>query len=144
MGYGLGGAIGAQMACPERRVILATGDGSFHMNMNEMCTVVKNNLPIVVVVFNNHVLGMVRQWQTEFFDKRYSVTSIDRSTDYVKLAEAFGAKGYRARTAVELKSVMKQAIESGCPCIIDAIIDKDEKVLPMIPAGKIVDEIILK
>ncbi len=144
MGYGLGGAIGAQMACPDRRVVLATGDGSFHMNMNEMCTAVKNNLPIVVVVFNNHVLGMVRQWQTEFYNKRYSETSIDRSTDYVKLAEAFGAKGYRASTAEELQIAMTEAFKSGRPCIIDAIIDKDEKVLPMIPAGKIVDEIILK
>ena len=143
MGYGLGGAIGAQMACPDRRVVLATGDGSFHMNLNEMCTCVKNNLPIVVVVFNNHVLGMVRQWQTQFFEKRYAETSIDRSTDYVKLAEAFGAKGFRANTKAELEIAIAEAFKSGGPCIIDAIIDKDEKVLPMIPAGKTIDDIIL-
>lgn len=144
MGYGLGGAIGAQMACPDRRVVLATGDGSFHMNMNEMCTCVKNNLPIVVVVFNNYVLGMVRQWQMQFYDKRYSETSIERSTDYVKLAEAFGAKGFRANTKEELKIAINEAFKSGGPCIIDAIIDKDEKVLPMIPSGQTVDEIIMK
>ena len=144
MGYGLGGAIGAQMACPDRRVVLATGDGSFHMNMNEMCTCVKNNLPIVVVVFNNHVLGMVRQWQEQFYNSRFAETSIERKTDYVKLAEAFGAKGFRANTKAELEIAIADAFKSGGPCIIDAIIDRDEKVLPMIPAGQTVDEIIMK
>ena len=97
MGFGYGASIGAQVAKPDRRVVMITGDGSFHMNMNEMCTAVTYNLPIITVVVNNHVLGMVRQWQTQFYGKRYSCTTLDRKTDYVKLAEAFGALGKCSR-----------------------------------------------
>ena len=143
MGYGYGAAIGAQKAYPNRRVAHVTGDGSFHMNLNELCTSVSFGLPIVSVVINNNVLGMVRQWQTQFYGKRYSQTTLERATDYVKLAEAFGGVGYRATTLDELKKALKDAYATGKPCIIEAVIDRDEKVLPMIPAGKSVDEIIM-
>ena len=143
MGFGYGASIGAQVAKPDRKVVMITGDGSFHMNMNEMCTAVTYNLPIVTVVVNNHVLGMVRQWQTQFYGKRYSCTTLDRKTDYVKLAEAFGALGFRATTVEELDSALKQALASGRPCIIDAVIDRDEKVLPMIPPGGSIDDIVM-
>ncbi|MEG2676419.1 MAG: thiamine pyrophosphate-dependent enzyme, partial [Clostridia bacterium] len=115
----------------------------FHMNLNELCTSVSKNLPIVTVVFNNCVLGMVRQWQTQFYGKRYSETTLDRATDYVKLAEAFGAVGYRATTLEQLQKALADAFATHRPCVIDAVIDRDEKVLPMIPAGKTVDEIIM-
>ncbi len=143
MGFGYGASIGAQVARPDRRVVMITGDGSFHMNMNEMCTAVSYNLPIITVVVNNHVLGMVRQWQTQFYGKRYSCTTLDRKTDYVKLAEAFGALGFRATTVEELDAALKQALASGRPCIIDAVIDRDEKVLPMIPPGGSIDDIVM-
>jgi len=143
MGYGYGASIGAQTAYPDRKVAHIMGDGSFHMNLNELCTSVSFGLPIVSVVINNNVLGMVRQWQTQFYGKRYSQTTLDRATDYVKLAEAFGGKGFRASTLDELKKALKEAYASGQPCIIEALIDKDEKVLPMIPAGQSIDEIIM-
>ena len=114
------------------------------MNLNELCTSVSFGLPIVSVVINNNVLGMVRQWQTQFYGKRYSQTTLDRATDYVKLAEAFGGKGYRATTLDEFKAALSDAYKSGKPCVIEAIIDKDEKVLPMIPGEKCIDDIIMK
>lgn len=143
MGYGYGAAIGAQYAFPNRKVALCTGDGCFHMNLNELCTSVKYNLPVVTIIFNNQVLGMVRQWQTQFYGKRYSSTTLERATDYVALAEAFGAVGYRATTLEELQDALAKAFATGRPCVIDAVIDRDEKVLPMIPAGKTIDEIIM-
>ncbi|MDE7328806.1 MAG: biosynthetic-type acetolactate synthase large subunit [Clostridia bacterium] len=143
MGYGYGAAIGAQKAYPNRRVAHVTGDGSFHMNLNELCTSVSFGLPIVSIVINNSVLGMVRQWQTQFYGKRYSQTTLERATDYVKLAEAFGGVGFRATTLDELKKALKEAYATGKPCIIEAIIDRDEKVLPMIPAGRCIDDIIM-
>lgn len=143
MGYGYGASIGAQVAYPDRKVAHITGDGSFHMNLNEMCTSVSFKLPIVSIVINNNVLGMVRQWQTQFYGKRYSQTTLDRATDYVKLAEAFGGMGFRATTLDEFKLALKEAFKSGKPCVIEAIIDRDEKVLPMIPAGHSIDDIIM-
>lgn len=143
MGFGYGASIGAQVANPDRKVVMITGDGSFHMNLNELCTAVTYNLPIVTVVVNNHVLGMVRQWQTQFYGKRYSCTTLDRKTDYVKLAEAFGALGFRATTLEELDEALKKALASGRPCVIDAVIDRDEKVLPMIPPGGSIDDIVM-
>ncbi len=107
-----------------------------------MCTAVKFGLPVVVVVMNNGVLGMVRQWQTFFYGSRYSSTTLERATDFVKLAEAFGAKGYRCHTVEELDKAMGEAVTSKVPVIIDAVIDKDENVLPMIPAGKTINDII--
>lgn len=143
MGYGYGASIGAQSAFPKRKVAHITGDGSFHMNLNELCTSVTYNLPIVSIVLNNSVLGMVRQWQTQFYGKRYSQTTLERATDYVKLADAFGAKGFRATTLDELKAALKEAYAFKKPCIIEAVIDRDEKVLPMIPPGQTIDEIVM-
>ncbi len=143
MGFGLGAAIGAQIGTGERAV-LVTGDGSFGMCLNEMATAVKENLPIVILLMNNGVLGMVRQWQTLFFDKHYSNTVLDRKTDFVKLAEAFGAKGSRALNLEELEQSLQQAFASDGPYIIDCAIDKDEFVLPMLPPGGSMDDIITR
>ncbi|MBQ8236266.1 MAG: biosynthetic-type acetolactate synthase large subunit [Clostridia bacterium] len=142
MGFGLGAAIGAQVGTG-KRTILVTGDGSFGMNLNEVATAVKYNLPITIVVMNNGVLGMVRQWQTLFFNKHYSNTTRERKTDFVKLAEAFGAAGARATTPEELDAALKAAQGRSGPTIIDCVIDKDEFVLPMLPPGGSVDDIIV-
>ena len=145
MGFGYGAAIGAQMALGrDARVVMLTGDGSFHMNLNEGCTAVSYDLPIITVIFNNQVLGMVRQWQTTFYEKRYSDTDPHRKTDFVKLAEAFGAKGYRATTPAEFKAAFTDAMKQHGPSWIDCIIDKDEKVLPMIPGGGDINDIIME
>ena len=141
MGFGLGAAIGSYVATKDPTVLI-TGDGSFGMNLNELATAVKYNLPVVVVLMNNGVLGMVRQWQTLFFGRRYSNTVLDRQTDFVKLAEAFGAKAFRASTEKEFKNAFEKAIKCGGPVVIDAVIDKDEMVLPMLPPGGSIDEII--
>ena len=145
MGFGYGAAIGAQMALGrDARVVMLTGDGSFHMNLNEACTAVSYNLPIITVIFNNQVLGMVRQWQTTFYEKRYSDTDPHRKTDFVKLAEGFGAKGYRAATPAEFKAAFADAMKQKGPSWIDCRIGKDEKVLPMIPGGGTVNDIIME
>ena len=145
MGFGYGAAIGAQVALGnDQRVVMLTGDGSFHMNLNEGCTAVSYDLPIVTVIFNNPVLGMVRQWQTSFYGKRYSNTDPHRKTDFVKLAEAFGAKGYRAETPEQFKAVFAQAMKNPGPSWIDCRIGKDERVLPMIPGGGDINDIIMK
>lgn len=120
MGFGYGAAIGAQMALGrDARVVMLTGDGSFHMNLNEACTAVSYDLPIITVIFNNQVLGMVRQWQTTFYEKRYSDTDPHRKTDFVKLAEGFGAKGYRAATPAEFKAAFADAMKQKGPSWID-------------------------
>lgn len=145
MGFGYGAAIGAQMALGrDARVVMLTGDGSFHMNLNEACTAVSYDLPIITVIFNNQVLGMVRQWQTTFYEKRYSDTDPHRKTDFVKLAEGFGAKGYRAATPAEFKAAFADAMQQKGPSWIDCRIGKDEKVLPMIPGGGTVNDIIME
>ena len=144
MGFGMGAAIGSCIGRGRKKTVLFTGDGSFHMNLNELATAVTNNLPLVIVVMNNGVLGMVRQWQTLFFDKRYSNTTLNRKTDFVKLAEAFGATGYRISCADDLSSVMKKAFETEGPVLVDAVIGCDEKVLPMIPPGGTINDIILE
>ena len=145
MGFGYGAAIGAQMALGrDARVVMLTGDGSFHMNLNEACTAVSYDLPIITVIFNNQVLGMVRQWQTTFYEKRYSDTDPHRKTDFVKLAEGFGAKGYRAATPAEFKAAFADALKQKGPSWIDCRIGKDEKVLPMIPGGGTVNDIIME
>lgn len=144
MGYGYGAAIGATFGCGgKRRVIHITGDGSFHMNLNEACTAVSYQLPIITVIMNNQVLGMVRQWQTAFYDGRYSSTDPHRRTNFAKVAEGFGAKGFRCETLAEFEAAMEQALKEDGPVWIDCAIGKDEKVLPMIPAGASVDEIML-
>ena len=144
MGFGMGAAIGACMAKDKKRTVLFTSDGCFHMNLNELATAVTYNLPIVIIVLNNYVLGMVRQWQTLFFGERYSNTSLYRKTDYVKLAEAFGAKGFRIENISDIDKILKQAFSLNAPVVIDVKIDPDEKVLPMIPPNGTMKDIILK
>lgn len=143
MGFGLGAAMGAYVATKDP-TILITGDGSFGMNLNELATAVTYNLPIVIVLANNGVLGMVRQWQNLFFGKRFSSTILGRKTDFVKLAEAFGAVGMRANTIDEFESAFKKALTVGGPVVIDTLIDKDEFVLPMLPPGGSIDDIIVE
>lgn len=135
MGYGLGACIGAQLGVPEKQVINISGDGSFHMNCNELATAVEYNLPIIVLIMNNHVLGMVRQWQTMFYGERYSHTKLDRGTDFVKLAEAFGAVGLRIQKIEEVEAVLQQALAEKRPVVIDCQIEKDDKVFPMVAPG---------
>jgi len=142
MGYGLGAAIGAQVATG-KKTILVTGDGSFGMNLNELATAVSYNLPVVIVLLNNGVLGMVRQWQTLFFDKRYSNTVLGRKTDFPRIAEAFGAKGYHAETPEEFESAMAKAMDEDGPVLVEVMIEKDELVLPMLPPGGSIDDIIV-
>ena len=142
MGFGYGAAIGARIGCPHERVIHITSDGSFHMNMNECCTAVSNKLPIITVILNNKVLGMVYQWQTLFYGHRYAATTPERQTDYVKVAEGFGAKGFKAETPEEFREVLKKALRSKGPVWIDCRISREEMVLPMIPGGKSVDDMI--
>ena len=142
MGYGYGASIGAQIGTGRSHVFHITGDGSFHMNMNEACTAVTYKLPIISVCLNNEALGMVRQWQTTFYGKRYSQSEPDRKTDYVKVAEGFGAKGYSCRTAEEFNAALDEAMKLDTPVWIECIIDREEKVLPMIPGGGTVDDII--
>ena len=145
MGFGYGAAIGAQMALGrDQRVVMFTGDGSFHMNLNEACTAVSYDLPIITVIFNNSVLGMVRQWQTTFYGKRYSQTDPHRHTDFVKLAEGFGLKGYRCTNLPEFQQAFAEALQRKGPTWIECIIDKDEKVLPMIPGGGDINDIIME
>lgn len=142
MGFGYGAALGAQVAFPDRTVVHITGDGSFHMNLNEICTAVSYKLPIITIIMNNRVLGNVRQWQTMFYGGRYSQTDPHRKTDYVKLADAFGAVGYRATNIAELREALRKAQQSEGPVLIDCQIDKDERVLPMIPAGGTIDDLV--
>jgi acetolactate synthase-1/2/3 large subunit len=144
MGFGMGAAIGASVSRDKKRTVLFTSDGSFHMNMNELATAVSLDVPLVIVVINNGVLGMVRQWQTLFYGERYSCTTLCRKTDYVKLAEAFGATGCRATTQEEYERCLEEAFASQSPFVIDCRIDCDIKVLPMIPPNKSVSDIILK
>ena len=141
MGYGLGAAIGAQIATGDRTVLI-TGDGSFGMNLNELATAVSYNTPIVIVLMNNGVLGMVRQWQTLFYGQRYSNTVLNRKTDFVKLAEAFGAKGARATNIDEFRAAFTEAMAHDGPTVIDTLIDMDEFVLPMLPPGGSIDDMI--
>ena len=135
MGYGLGAAIGAQMANPDKQVINIAGDGCFRMNMNEMATAVRQKLPLIQVVVNNHVLGMVRQWQTLFYEQHYSATILNDRVDFVKVAEAMGAIGIRATTREEFQEALAKALVSQMPVLIDCIIDSDDKVWPMVAPG---------
>ena len=143
MGYGYGAAIGAQVGCPDKKIVHITGDGSFHMNLNECCTAVSNQLPVVTVIMNNSVLGMVYQWQTMFYDKHYAATTPHRKTDFVKLAEAFGARGVRCTNLAEFKTALTEALAADGPTLIDCVIDCEERVLPMVPAGKSVRDYVI-
>jgi len=140
MGYGLGACIGAKVGCKDKLVINIAGDGCFRMNMNELITATRYNIPIIQVVFNNHVLGMVRQWQDLFYNKRYSSTVLDDQVDFVKLAEAMGAKAYRVTKKEELEPVIREAIRLNIPVLIDCIIDRDDKVFPMVAPGAAISE----
>ena len=145
MGYGLGAAIGGCIASGRKRTLLFTSEGSFGMNLNELCTVVSQKLPITVVLLNNGVLGMVRQWQGIFYGGRYSQTTLERKTDFVALADAFGLKGYAASSMEELNKVLEAIKDDDEGAyLIDCHIDKDEKVFPMIPPGRSIKDIILK
>lgn len=135
MGYGLGAAIGAQVANPGKQVINIAGDGCFRMNMNEIATAVRQKLPLIEVIVNNHVLGMVRQWQDLFYEKRYSATVLDDGVDYVKLAEAMGATGHRATTREAFNEALKAALAAKTPVVIDCVIGCDDKVWPMVAPG---------
>jgi acetolactate synthase-1/2/3 large subunit len=141
MGYGLGASIGVQMGNPYNRVVNIAGDGSFAMNCNELATIVSNNLPIVIVIMNNNTLGMVRQWQKIFYKGRYSNTTLNRQTDFVKLAEAYGAKGLRINTKDDVVSVLTEAFEYNGPVVVDCIIDQDAKVFPMVAPGAPINQI---
>lgn len=141
MGYGLGAAMGAKMGCPDKTVINIAGDGCFRMNMNEIATIARNNIPVIQVVINNHVLGMVRQWQTLFYGKRYSNTILNDTVDFVKLAEAMGAVGIRVTKKEEFEPALRKAMELGRPVVIECVIDKDDKVFPMVPAGAAIQEV---
>jgi acetolactate synthase-1/2/3 large subunit len=143
MGFGLGAAIGAAAATGQR-VVLVTGDGCFHMNMNELVTAAAYKLPVTVLVFNNNVLGMVYQWQKLFYGKRFSSTVLNRPTDYLKLAEAMGAAGFEIRKNGDIDAVLKKALSVNGPALVNCIIGSDENVVPMIPAGKSAESIILE
>ena len=136
MGYGLGASLGAKLARPDETVVNIAGDGCFRMNMNEIATAVRYNIPIIQIVINNHVLGMVRQWQTLFYDKRYSNTILNDSVDFVKLAEAMGADAYRVTSIKEFEDAFRKAQAAGKPVVIDCIINEDDKVWPMVAPGK--------
>ncbi len=144
MGFGLGAAIGACIANNNQTTVMVTGDGSFHMNFNELATCARYNLPVKIILMNNNVLGMVRQWQTVFYDKHYSQTTLDRKTNYKALAEAMGGKGYIANTPDELKAACDAAFNEDGFSLIDCRIDSDEFVLPMIPANGSISDIIMK
>ncbi len=141
MGYGLGASLGAKMGMPNETVINIAGDGCFRMNMNEIATATRHNIPIIQVVVNNQVLGMVRQWQALFYKERYSATVLGDGVDFVKLAEAMGATGYRATTQEEFKEVFQKALELGKPVVIDCQIHSDEKVWPMVAPGTSISEV---
>jgi len=143
MGYGFPAAIGAQIAYPERLVIDISGDGSFQMNIQELSTAVEHNLPVKVVIINNGFLGMVRQWQELFFNKRYSYTNIKSSLDFVKIAEAYGAVGFRVEKPQDVKKVLKKAFEIPKPVVVDCIVEREENVYPMVPVGKAIKEMLL-
>ncbi len=136
MGYGVGASIGAKVGTPDNVVVNIAGDGCFRMNMNEIATAARYNIPIIQVVINNHVLGMVRQWQTLFYGKRYSSTVLNDNVDFAKVADALGATGITATTLKEFEDAFKKALKLGKPVVIDCIIDKDDKVWPMVAAGQ--------
>ncbi|AKB75727.1 Acetolactate synthase large subunit [Methanosarcina lacustris Z-7289] len=142
MGYGFPAAMGAKVGRPDKTVINISGDGSFQMNSQELATVVQNDIPVVTVILNNGYLGMVRQWQELFYDRRYSCTCIKGSVDFVKLAEAYGALGLRAEKPSEVRPAIEEAVRSGRPAIVDVIVECEANVYPMVPAGAAINEII--
>ena len=140
MGYGLGAAIGAKVGCRDKVVINIAGDGCFRMNMNELATATRYNIPVIEVILNNHVLGMVRQWQDLFYGQRYSATVLEDVTDFVKVSEGMGAKAYRVTDSESFDNALKEAIELNIPCVIECVIGKDDKVFPMVAPGAAISE----
>jgi acetolactate synthase-1/2/3 large subunit len=143
MGFGLPAAIGAQAASPDKLVVDVAGDGSIQMNIQEMATAVEHDLPVKVVILNNACLGMVRQWQQLFYDKRYSATRMNCAPDFVLLAQAYGATGLRAERPAEVEAVLKEGLETPGPVIMDFRVEKEECVYPMVPAGAPITEMLL-
>ena len=143
MGFGLPAAIGAQVACPDKMVVDIAGDGSIQMNIQEMATAVQYHSPVKVVILNNGYLGMVRQWQELFYEKRYSCTNMEHAPDFVKLAEAYGAVGLRATKPDEVEPVLSEGLASPKTVIMDFIVEKEESVYPMVPAGAPITEMLL-
>lgn len=141
MGYGLGACIGAAVGCPDKKVINIAGDGCFRMNMNELATASRYNIPLIQIVINNHVLGMVRQWQTLFYDKRYSQTILNDKVDFCKVAEGLGCLAIRVTTKEEVAPAISKALAAEGPVVIECIIQEDDKVFPMVPAGKPISEV---
>jgi acetolactate synthase-1/2/3 large subunit len=142
MGFGLPASMGAKVGCPDQVVFDVAGDGSFQMNSQELATLVVNDIPVVAVILNNGYLGMVRQWQDLFYDRKYSHTNIENSVNFVKLAEAYGALGILVERKSELKEAVQTAIKSGRPAVIDVRVDREENVYPMVPAGASINEIL--
>lgn len=140
MGYGLGAAIGAKVGCKDKIVINIAGDGCFRMNMNEIATATRYNIPIIEIIFNNHVLGMVRQWQDLFYGQRYSATVLDDVVDFVKVSEGMGAKGYKVSDIESFNKALEEAIELNIPCVIECDINRDDKVFPMVSPGAAISE----
>jgi acetolactate synthase-1/2/3 large subunit len=140
MGYGLGASFGAKMGCKDKTVINIAGDGCFRMNINELATAARYQIPVIEVVINNHVLGMVRQWQNLFYEERYSYTTLQDGVDFVKVAEGFGVEGRRVTTIEEFESAFDEAVASGRPFVIDCQIDSDDKVWPMVSPGGAISE----
>jgi acetolactate synthase-1/2/3 large subunit len=143
MGFGLPAAIGAQLACPNKLVVDIAGDGSIQMNIQEMATVAQCGLPVKVVILNNGYLGMVRQWQELFYEKRYSQTRMEFAPDFVKLAEAYGAVGLRATKPEEVEKVLKKGLSTPKAVIMDFVVEQEECVYPMVPAGAPITEMLL-
>ena len=143
MGYGFPASVGAQFAFPDKTVIAVAGDGSLQMNIQELATVVSNKLPIKVVILNNRYLGMVRQWQELFYNNNYSSTNMEAQPDFVKLAEAYGAEGYRIEKAEDMRAVLEQALASPNPAFIDVVVEREENVYPIVPVGAALDEMLL-
>ena len=141
MGYGLGASLGAKCGCPEKTVVNIAGDGCFRMNMNEIATAVRHQIPVIQIVINNHVLGMVRQWQNLFYGQRSSATVLNDAVDFVKLAEAMGAEGIRVETKEEFQEAFAYALGLGKPIVIDCQIDCDDKVWPMVAPGADITEV---
>jgi acetolactate synthase-1/2/3 large subunit len=140
MGYGLGACIGAKVGMPDKTVINIAGDGCFRMNMNEIATATRYRIPIIQIIFNNHALGMVRQWQTLFYGKRYSQTILEDKVDYCKVSEAMGAKAIRVTTKEEVDDAIKKALAADEPVVIEVVIPQDEKVWPMVAPGAAIDK----
>ena len=143
MGYGFPAAVGAQFAFPQKKVITVAGDASLQMNIQELATVVANKLPIKVIILNNRYLGMVRQWQDLFYNQNYSSTNMEAQPDFVKLAEAYGAEGYRITSAADLRPVLEKALGTPNPAFIDVVVEREENVYPIVPAGAALDEMLL-